>query len=364
MPSLNKRSIEAIGECVQAFKKLRETSDDAPALSVVGEIFHQKLFPTPDSASLHTINNHYSKLRKELGNEFPTLRGSTILPKMPKELSDQRKENEIEAVNKHILSPMTIDADLMINKALSGLREGLRDRVYPEVKLCLSFLCCLRSNDLNTLVVRSNGQAPKLGETHHWLDTFPGTFSMLPSKQKEGTDYKAFANITIVKPEFYSLIRKAFEFLLDHQNAKKACYCTLESYNTRKECGAQTKNCEWGYRIKEVMIDRIGFKQAVTNWNGWEDKEFINETFGRRFVACCVHREIIKFADDLNVGTLAADYCLGHVLGSSATRTYLRYSLRPTQIPGVVLKKVQEDNPIAISEDTKITQGLYLEQTL
>ena len=34
MPSLNKRSIEAIGECVQAFKKLRETSDDAPALTV------------------------------------------------------------------------------------------------------------------------------------------------------------------------------------------------------------------------------------------------------------------------------------------------------------------------------------------
>ena len=44
MPSLNKRSIEAIGECVQAFKKLRETSDDAPAF------IPRVLGPTPNGS--------------------------------------------------------------------------------------------------------------------------------------------------------------------------------------------------------------------------------------------------------------------------------------------------------------------------
>lgn len=102
-------------------------------------------------------------------------------------------------------NPIQINADLMIAKALAGLKDGLHDKIYPEVKLCLSFLCCLRSNDLNPKFVRGNGQAPKLGVTHEWLDDYDGSFMMLPSKQKDGTNYKAFSNVTIVK-HFVSLV--------------------------------------------------------------------------------------------------------------------------------------------------------------
>jgi len=361
MPSLNKRSIEAVDECVTVFKKLRESSDDAAALCVVGKIFHTKLFPTASTAALHTINNHYVKLRKELSSEFPDLRGSNILPKMPQDLAKSRKDMEIQTVNSHIENPIKINADLMLSKALRGLKEGLADKIYPEVKLCMSFLCCIRSNDLNPKFVRGNGQTPQIGVTHEWLDDYDGSFIMLPSKQKDGTNYKAFSNVTIVKQEFYPIVKEAFEFLLDHANAKKHCYCSVKEYLARTECGATSSSCEWSDRVTKKMIERLGFKEAVLEWNGWEEKEFINETFARRFVACCIHKEIIRFDNNLNVGMLAADICLGHVVGSTATRTYLRYNVRPTQVEGVILKKVEK--PIKWAEGKEISTGLYLQQT-
>jgi len=78
-------------------------------------------------------------------------------------------------------------------------------------------------------------------------------------------------------------------------------------------------------------------------------------------VACCIHKEIIKFDDDLNVGCLAADICLGHVIGSTATRPYLRYDVRPTRLPDILLKQVRD--PILIAQGKEISTGLFLEQT-
>ena len=140
---------------------------------------------------------------------------------------------------------------------------------------------------------------------------------------------------------------------------KKTYY--VKEYVARTECGATSSVCEWSDRVTKKMIERLGFKETVLDWNGWEDKEFINETFARRFVASCIHKEILKFEDDLNVGTLAADILLGHVIGSTATRTYLRYNVRPTQVDGVILKKVHE--PIRWAENKEVTTGLFLQQT-
>lgn len=361
MTSLNKRSVDVRSECIQAFKKIRQDTEDAAALCVVGKIFHNNLFPTPDVAKLHTMNKHYTKLRKEIGEEFPELRGAKILPSMPVELSLARKQLDLDAVNAHILTPIKIDADLMLLKALQGLKEGLADKIYPEVKLCMSFLCCIRSHDLNPKFMRSNGAVPKLGSTHAWLEDFCGTFAMIPSKQRPGDSYKAFANITIVQKVHHPLIKKALEFLLDPLNSSKTCYGSAKDYLARRECGSPTAACEWGDRVSKKMIQRLGLKDAILDWNGWEGKEFINESFARRFVACCVHKEIIKLDDNLNVGTLAADMCLGHVTGSTATRTYLRYNVRPTQVDGLILKKIEK--PIKWAPGEEITTGLYLEQT-
>jgi len=360
--SLNKRTVDAIDECIHAVKKFRaDSGDDGASLQVVGLMFHQKLFPSGHPYSLNTMNKHYTTFRKEMGREFPELKDAEQFPKMPSELQDERKQQDIDAVNAHVQKPLVIDADLLITKAIAGLQEALRDSIYPEVKLCLSFLLCMRSNDMSPRFPRTNGVVPKLGVTHHLLDELPGCFVMLPSKQREGDEYVAFSNVTIVNPIHYPLIKEAITFLLNHTKAHNRCYGSVEAYLKRTPCGAESKGCEWSDRLTKEVVKRLGFKDAIIDWNGWE--EDINESFARRFVACCIHKEIIKFDNNLNVGTIAADYCLGHVIGSSATRTYLRYSVRPTQVPGLILKKVRDDNPIAISEDTKITQGLYLEQT-
>ena len=107
------------------------------------------------------------------------------------------------------------------------------------------------------------------------------------------------------------------------------------------------------------MIEFLGFEQAIIDRNGSKDP--ITETFGRRFVACCIHKEILKFEDDLNVGNMAVDSILGHVPGSTATRGYLRYNVRPTQVEGVLLKKVKD--PIVLKDGKQIKTGLYLYKT-
>ena len=84
-------------------------------------------------------------------------------------------------VIEYIKKPIEIDADLMIQKATTGLQNALRDEIYPEVKLCLSFLLCMRSNDLNVKSQKKNGTVPKLGLTFSLLEDHPGTFSMVPS---------------------------------------------------------------------------------------------------------------------------------------------------------------------------------------
>ena len=362
--TLKKRANEAADHAVAEFKRLRSTCGDAEAFAQVGKKFHETVFPDDSDTSANYMNRLYSlTIRKKITEAFPEFKGSKIIPRVPEAIQYERNASGITQVTEYVDKPIKIDADKMIDIAIAGLKKGLEDKIYPEVKLCLSFLICVRSNDMNPNFVRSNGVMPKYGDTHSMIEQCPGTFCMLPSKQKEGNEYKDFCNVTIVKPEHYPLVEKAIVFLLDPTNAKRPCYCGTTSYQQRKECGAQTRDCQWSGKVYGDMVDHVGFKAAILDWNGWENEQKICETFGRRFVACCIHKEIIQFDDQLNVGWLAADLCLGHVKGSSATRPYLRYNVRPTQIPGVVLKKVQEDNPIVISEDKKITQGLYLERT-
>ncbi len=368
--NLKKRANDAADHAIAEFKRLRGTSGDAEAFAEVGKKFHETVFPDDSDTTANYMNKLYSDtIRKKCFEEFPEFKGSKIIPNVPVAIQTERNKSGIVKVTEYVDKPIKIDADKMIDIAIAGLKKGLEDKIYPEVKLCLSFLICVRSNDMNPNSVRTNGVMPKYGVTHSLIEQYPGTFSMLPSKQKDGNVYKDFCNVTIVKPEHYPLVEKAIVFLLDPTNAKKYCYGGKTSYDKRQECGAQT-NSQWSDRLFDHMVDHVGFKAAILDWNGWEKQDEkngngkISETFGRRFVACCIHKEIIQFDDQLNVGCLAADLCLGHVKGSSATRPYLRYNVRPTQVPGVVLKKVQEDNPIAISEDTVITQGLFLEQTM
>lgn len=363
MTSLKKRAIVAATEGISEFKRLRRTLSDEDAFGIIGKKFHEKLFgDANNNTTVNYMNRLYGEtLRKQIWEEFPEYKGSVLVPKLPEELQTQRNKSGEAQVTEFVKKPIKIDADKMILIAINGLKQGLLDKIYPEVKLSLSFLCCFRSNDLNPNFIRSNNVVPKYGETHSMIEQFPGTFYMLPSKQKEGNEYKEFCNVTIVSQEHYPLIQKAIIFLLDYNNAKLQCYSGLSQYKKRTPCGAQTKDCQWSGRIYQEMVTHVGFKNAILNWNGWEEKQKICETFGRRFVACCIHKEIIRFDDDLNVGCLAADLCLGHVIGSTATRPYLRYDVRPTQISQVLLKQVND--PIMIAQGKEITTGIYLQQT-
>lgn len=372
MTSFAKRYRETAETCKEAFKRLRTEGNSSEQCCIcVDEIFKTALFPNlkellPGAAAepyslaqLESMNRHYVDLRKELTSENHELFGRDFLPKMPKHLQDERSKLTQARVELCIKQPMKIDADKMIQIAINGLKLGLKDKIYGEVKICFSFVCCVRSNDLNPKMRRTNGLIPEINKTHYWLDQFPGTFAMTPSKQKDGKVYADFTNITIVKPEYYPLIEEAFRFLLSHEHANKHCYGGLKDYESRKEYGAQSKDCEWSTRVRKKMIEYIGFETAIIDRNG--SKDLITETFGRRFVACCVHKEIIRFEDDLNVGNMAVDSVLGHNQGSTATRGYLRYNVRPTQVTGVILKKI--DDPIILSDGKQINQGLFLQQT-
>ena len=128
-------------ECLEDFKKLRETCSDEDACNVIEKKFHETIFTSDyNSTTLYMKKIYTDTIRKKLSDAFPELKGAKILPSPPEALVKKANDDYMAKVIEYIKKPIEINADLMIQKATTGLQNALRDEIYPEVKLCLSFL--------------------------------------------------------------------------------------------------------------------------------------------------------------------------------------------------------------------------------
>jgi len=298
-----------------------------------------------------TLQKRATFINKEIKKNFPEM----DFPKigLPDSVQNQRKQTTLDNKTLEIDNPAALDADGVISLATRELKRALKDKIAPEVNFWLNLLIPFRGNDANVKHQRDNGDRCS-AENLVYLDQFPGTIAVLcPSKAKVGNEPRPFCTVTIANPEDYDLIKQALTFLLS-DDAKRYCYSSIKNYTNRVACGNSTGQWSSG-RIRQRMIENAKLNDLI-NWHGQKQK--IDANFTRAFVACCIHKERILFDRCLNVGDSAAEKSLGHTDGSPTNRAYMRFSVRPTQIQGKILKKVTA--PIIVNNNVSVEHGIYI----
>ena len=98
--------------------------------------------------------------------------GQTTLPKFPRDVYKRVGALESDRVAERMNDPIIIQTDKLISTIVSGLRDGIERRQYPQVIFCLNYLIALRPNDLNRGHVRigqGNDQLVRPGD--HTIET-------------------------------------------------------------------------------------------------------------------------------------------------------------------------------------------------
>jgi len=261
-----------------------------------------------------------------------------------------------------------IDATILIDRIIDGLKEALKYEIYPQVLFCMNFLLCGRANDLNIKRIRGDG-AHSSKDTHFVLENYIykgqeiiGTVvNLLTSKNQNKNHVKEISLPMICHPKEYGLVKQGLEFLMDQEKANFFCYASQKSFKSKDKCGAakfneggQRKN-EWKH-IRACMVTRLKLKDAIIKLPENRVFYFTNST-GRDFNASFVSDNCFEKGGMGN--NVASELVLGHVHDSSVNASYEKIKLKNVPKYDVVLKKIDPTEPLKIGHRS-IANGLYL----
>ena len=343
---------------IESLRKRMREGDDKPKLQEeLGKEYyiylkeHKKFKPN----TIQKLFRKKSKLNIDLEFQIKEPNENKESVKLQCELSKQNKRED----------QVIINATLLIEKIIQGLKEGLRYEIYPQVLFCMNFILCGRANDLNIKRIREDGTHSSK-ETHFVLENciykeeeIIGTIvNLLTSKNQNKNHVKEISLPMICHPEHYGLVKQGLEFLMTEEKADMKCYSSVKFYKNKDKCGApkfkdgQRQN-EWK-NIRKVMIKHLELRDAIVKSPEKWTFDFQNCT-GRDFVASFVADG--SFEKGSLGNNVVHETVLGHTYESSANGAYEKIKLQNMPTYNVILKKI--DEPLKIG-DRSISTGLYL----
>jgi len=340
-------------------KRVREGDDKAKLQKELGQEYyiylkeHKKFKP-------NTIQKKFrskEKLNRDLDFKIKEPEENKELVKLQCELSKQSKRED----------QVIIDATILIDRIIDGLKEALKYEIYPQVLFCMNFILCGRANDLNIKRIRGDGTHSSK-DTHFVLENYIykeqeiiGTIvNLLTSKNQNKNHVKEISLPMICHSEHYGLVKTGLDFLMSEEKADMKCYSSVIAYKNKDKCGApkfkhgQRQN-EWKH-IRPCMVTRLKLKDAILKSPEKWKFDFSNCT-GRDFVASFVADGSFEKGGLGN--NLVHETVLGHTGDSSANAAYEKIKLKNMPKYDVVLKKIDPTEPLKIGHRS-IANGLYL----
>jgi len=304
-----------------------------------------------------TVRRHV----KELDPEIP----KNCLPKCPENVFKRVKLQEKKQIEKRFDDPAIINSEVLIDRLLSGLREGLRKKQCPQILFCLNYLIPTRVNDLNCLHERVGEDKNKFSNenTHIFNRQNGNLLNLFPSKKQEKSIRK-YSTVCICDPRHYELVSSALEFVRSDEALSLPLITTVAQFLNENPSGpifeAGGKRLRPWKKIDKVMINDMNLNDAVESWGSLNPR--FTRQLGRSFAACCVEQGIFELERGL-CPTKAVELFLGHEPLSSANVSYLRIDVKPKRMKNVVLRKVCENNCLNHGEE-KISYGVMLEHVV
>jgi hypothetical protein len=294
---------------------------------------------------------YHFKLTRRHAKKLGTL---LWLPKCPGDVYKRVSDIGQTRVANRIEDPIVIDADKLIELMVNGLRDGITRKQYPQIVFCLNYLIALRPNDLNKGHVRIN--SPRDGVlpidhviAHGKFNDFDVCGTILnnnPSKFIEGKrSIVAYSTVFICPIADYEVVEQGIAFVQNEENISVPCTGYVDHYLKDLPCGPTTSQ-QWGSAragIMKCMVDRLKLNTAVRNWAS--HKFGFTKQLGRGFVASCVEQG--RFELDTGLTPMkSVELLLGHEKLSSSNVCYLKMDVRPTQLEGVILRRVSQENQL------------------
>jgi len=350
---------QALNNLAKDFVKTPNESKEKKATEIKNYIIE-----TCQDLSDSSVKQYFKTLRrliKEIDPGIPT----SCLPKCPETVFKRVKVQEKKQIEKRFDDPAIIDSDVLIDRLLSGLKEGLRKKQCPQILFCLNYLVPTRVNDLNCLHERVGEDKNKFSnENTHIFDKENGNLlNLFPSKKQEKS-IKKYATVCICDPTHYELVFHALEFVRSEEALSLPLITTVAQFLNETPSGpifeANGKRLRPWKKIDKVMIDDMNLHDAVKSWGSLNPR--FTRQLGRSFAACCVEQGIFEFERGL-CPTKAIELFLGHEPLSSANVSYLRIDVKPNKMKGVVLRKVSDSNCLEHGQD-KISYGVMLEKVI
>ena len=302
----------------------------------------------PPTLSVSTRVQYVKSLRTHIREACPGIEKKD-LPSADASMYKQCNQMLLENAAKRFENPPKLNGDLLIQKITMALRHGIDFIQAPQVLFCLGYLVGLRSSDLNTAHVRRTGErtfrvdlrndfdiAESVVEDDGRRSRSVGTLlNLRPSKAKQDT-CTAYATPFICDSDMYPLVWEALAFLRDPATQNLPCNRFLRNYP--KTPSGPTSCQEWDKTLFPHMIKSFGFYDAVAP----DDRSRVKFTanLGRSFVASCVEQGRFCLGENLQPSR-AVELILGHRLFSTSNGNYLRLDVRPSVVPGVVLKDLK-----------------------
>ena len=359
------RAWGASGDKPRVLKKLARRVGDAPVAQRRDEamLVRDEMLAMLNgaSAAFETKKNCFRDLRRVIKAEHPDV-AKDDWPRCPGEIflmtQAQEKKNLIARTNNKIV----INASLLIQRMVHGVRDGMERKQVPQVLFCLGYLVGLRPNDMNTQKKRTN-ETFSCAEDYQcienattgadeWREVVGTIKNRKPSKENASVDFVGeYTTVFICETEDYDLIKSAIAWVMDDCNAKRPCTTLLVEYERGDPSGAEAKGQEWrsgrekGW-ITTKMVERLGLNGAVASSKDWGiHTGGFTKQLGRSFVASCIEQGRLEFDKGLT-SSQAIELALGHAPLSNNNVNYLKFDCRPCPtVAGVVAVKVCEDYP-------------------
>ena len=328
--------------------------------------------------AIKTAINLQTDLRGRVRDEFPKdENGKPLLPRMPAALQrivKERRATAAQATTARNENPTRVNGDLLVQRAVDGVRDGIERVQVPQLQHFLAFLIPLRANDLTPAHVRASTDRRASAEPHVWAETtksgVPVVGSLLnlwPSKDNPNLPPPLpYGTVCTCDPKDYELIQRGLQCV--HDNKDLPCTRTMKEYRDNVPSGPETDAGEWGrgmdHGIKKQMMKRLKLTEALVEPTGtWAEQAAIfNKSQGRHFAACMMEQG--RFVTEPNLlSAVAFTRALGHRPMAEADHNYriLRCE-NVTTLKNVILRKITAEDPLFGPNDLSdgIAGGVYL----
>jgi hypothetical protein len=292
---------------------------------------------------------------------------SELIFQTPKHLYDQ---NRLVRQNNLICRRDTlkqVNARLLIEKMVSGLRAGVERSQCPLISFCLSYLIGLRANDLNANKPRRNGYKPCL-ETYEFIEdteidgerVIGSIINKCPSKQHPKKETSPSYCTIMLCPHEQELVKKAISLILDFPaDAGESNAGFVQNYHLNRPC-APIHLQEWSAVWQYVRSD-LNLQTCCLNF----DASQLTAANGRAFVNCCIKRGLFNLEQGLNE-SVASELVLGHEKLSSSQLHYQVFDVGNIEsIPDLTLRKCENINNckygaiLTLRNSGRMSQSIY-----